>query len=432
MNRIAIIGSGVAGLTFAWLAKRAGFMVTVFESQPSLGMDAHSIDFSLASGEQSESVRIDVPPRMFNGEDWPLLTGLYDSLGVASQPVDASKSFATQDGSSWLKLSDQYRGGFSAASLLNSKVRGVATEVARMQAAVTVDAIDRMPVDLTLGQYLQQERYSDDFVFDFLFPGLASTVLTCSYEALRNYPAKIALRSLLNQVDRSPLRRTTHGTADVVGRLSKNIDDIRLSTRVAAVSQSSDGVSVSCVDGTECQFDRLVVATQANSAARLLGDDPALKPAKEILSTFEYENVSVVVHRDDSFMPKQQSHWRCFNFISQDDRSDAMCTIWLNRFYPEWAQAENVFQTIRPVRIPAEEKTIVTSAMQRPVVSQQSLAAVSDLQALQTSEKQRVWFVGSYLAASVPLLESGVASAFEVARRMGIDTSAGPAVEALA
>jgi len=142
--------------------------------------------------------------------------------------------------------------------------------------------------------------------------------------------------------------------------------------------------------------------------------------------------VSVVVHRDDSFMPKQQSHWRCFNFISQDDRSDAMCTIWLNRFYPEWPQAENVFQTIRPLRIPADEKTIVTSAMQRPVVSQQSLAAVSDLQALQTSEKQRVWFVGSYLAASVPLLESGVASAFEVARRMGIDTSAGPAVEALA
>lgn len=430
MNRIAIIGSGVAGLAFAWLARQAGLEVTVFESQSSLGMDAHSIDLNWANGAANQSgadradepahVRADVPPRMFNREDWPLLTDLYDSLGVESQAVDASKSFSTQQRSGWLKLGDQYRGGFSAASLLSSKVRSVAAETARMQAAVTSDAIQQMPPELTLGQYLKQEGYRDDFVFDFLFPGLAATVLTCSYSALSNYPAKVALLSLLNQVDRSPLRRTTHGTADVVARLSENLHDVRLSTPVASIRQSGDNVKVVCVDGTECQFDRLVVATQANSAARLLDDDPTLRPAQEILSRFEYENVPVVVHRDDSLMPKKRSHWCCFNFVSADDRTDAMCTIWLNRFYPEWSQSENVFQTIRPLRMPAEEKTIATAAMQRPTVSQQSFGAVRDLQSLQTAG-QRVWFIGSYVAASVPLLESGVASAFDVARKIGIE-----------
>jgi len=432
MNRIAIIGSGVAGLTFAWLARQAGLEVTVFESQPRLGMDAHSIDLPWAASavnqvdssraHEPRIVRADVPPRMFNQEDWPSLTILYNSLGVESQAVDASKSFSTQARSGWLKLSDQYRGGFSAASLLSSKVRGVAAETNRMQAAVTSEVLQRMPSELTLGQYLKQEGYRDDFVFDFLFPGLAATVLTCSYNALKNYPAKVALLSLLNQVDRSPLRRTTHGTADVVGRLSEDLHDVRLSTAVASISQSSDSVKVVCRDGTECQFDRLVVATQANSAARLLDGDRTLRPAQEILSSFEYENVPVVVHRDDSLMPKKQSHWCCFNFVSADDRTDAMCTIWLNRFYPEWPHSENVFQTIRPLSMPAEEKTVATAAMQRPTVSQQSLGAVRDLQSLQT-QVQRVWFIGSYAAASVPLLESGVASALDAARKMGIQSN---------
>ncbi len=421
MNRIAIIGSGIAGLTFAWLAKQSGNHVTLFESQPRLGMDAHSINLDLETGPgPCDSARVDVPPRMFNSEDWPLLTRLYESLGVESQVVDASKSFTVENESSWLQLGNQYRGGFSVSALLNSKVRGVAAETARLQAEVTEEALRAMTHELTLGQFLDREAYSDDFIFDFLFPGLASTVLTCSYSALLNYPAKVALFSLLNQVDRSPLRRTSLGTADVVDRLIVNIDDVRLSTRLTSVSELDNHVTVSCPDDAENRFDQLIVATQANSAAKLLSNDSKLQRVRGTLEAFEYENVSVVVHRDDSFMPPKASDRMCFNFNSRQDRTDAMCTMWLNRFYPEWSESGNVYQTIRPTRMPAKDTEIVIAAMQRPIVSQKSLSAVKDLQT-HNAAGSRVSFIGSYAAATVPLLESGVASAFDLAGKMGME-----------
>jgi predicted NAD/FAD-binding protein len=386
-------------------------------------MDAHSIDLGLDDGL---SQRIDLPPRMFNRDEWPLLTELYRALGVKTQAVDATKSFAIfnsneskNDVKPWLKLGDSYFASFAPRHLLNPKARLVARETKRIHERVSAAELTMMPSELTFKEYLSAGQFDDAFVYDFLLPGLSATVFTCSYAAIENYPAKVVLASLLNQFDRAPLQRTTFGTRDVVRRLTASIDDIRLGENVLKIAVTDTGVSVIGDESSASRydFDHLVFATQANSAIGLLGQDYA--EHKALLEGFCYEKVPVVVHSDASFIASSDHDRVCFNFESDVARQNAMCTILLNKFYPEANLGRPLFQTIRPIRAIAASEMISQVVMQRPVVDVNTHHLIQSLRELQMRENNRIWFCGSYAAPGVPLLESGVASARFVADRLG-------------
>lgn len=84
--RIGIIGSGIAGLSAAWLFHRAGHRLTLYETNQTLGMDAHSMTFA----QDGATIRTDVPPRIFNATQWPNLLNFYRKVGVAFEPIDPS------------------------------------------------------------------------------------------------------------------------------------------------------------------------------------------------------------------------------------------------------------------------------------------------------------------------------------------------------
>ena len=88
--QIGIIGSGIAGLSAAWLFNRAGHGVTLFEKHNTLGMDAHSMTFE----QEGVALCTDVPPRIFNVTQWPNVLNLYRELGVACDPIDPSQSIS--------------------------------------------------------------------------------------------------------------------------------------------------------------------------------------------------------------------------------------------------------------------------------------------------------------------------------------------------
>ena len=371
--------------------------------------------------------RIDIPSRMFNPGLWPNLVRFYDALGVDFGPVDASQSYGKLKQRSFLKLGKANLLENLPNLVSESKETGVpdwlASATKLVELANSPAAADQ---DLGLAEFLARHQISSRFVHRFLFPLLASTVCTCSYTALARYPAAIILAGM-QQIMTAPLQRSLHGTRQIVRKLAESGFEIRLNSRVVSAIRESKQVKVRCDESTTgdaCspttrRFDHVFLAVQANHVASIC---PDLQPIeKNTLSQFSYETVSVVVHKDPRFMPVNEFDWATFNMLMDDEEQNAMCSVWLNQFYDWQPTRENVFQTIMPlVQMGTPEKLVSSATLQRPVVTAASNQLWENLSALHATPERRLWFVGSYAEPGIPLLESGLNSAIQVASRFGI------------
>lgn len=292
-------------------------------------------------------------------------------------------------------------------------------DIRRMTFDAPQDLADGVSSQVTLADYLKSKAYSQDFIYDFLYPTLASTVCTCSYESLDAYPAPVILKALLNLFGTQPLLKTKYGTQDVVKRLSRGIGDIRYGTAVCAVNRTRAGVQVETAQGQSDVFDHLIVATQANQALDFLGNSS--EDECKMLRAFSYDDVPVIVHRDPALMPVKNEVWAHINLIIAQDRRAAMCSVWMNRFNPDWQIEQPIIQTINPLFEPQPATIIAQYNLQRPVVNVHSLAGLALLQHLHKQADRRIWFCGSYGAQGVPLLESAVVSSLRVANRLSVN-----------
>lgn len=427
--KVAIVGSGVAGLTASWLLNRAGHDVTLLERHSNAGLDTHSVNISVngtgvdnatATGgpdANQKPFRADVPLRMLNRSLWPTLFRLYETIGVELESVESSKTFAEYGGKSKLILGESWVSQ-PLRFLWQRDARRIVKDIRRMMAEAQDDLEDPQIGTLQFSNYLCQRNYSDAFIYKFLFPSLASTVCTCSYESLKRYPTGIMLRTMMMLTNREPLYRVRNGSADVASRLSLHLDDIQFDAGVRSVTSSESCVRIELENGATVAADHLIIATQANSAAKILGSATATE--KAMLNCFKYEDIEVVVHRDESLMPTRRSDWSNFNLIFEKSKQSAMCSVWLNRYYPEWQTENPTFQTIMPLVEVSDEKVVCRRRLQRPVVDHQSLQGLKLLDQLHQERERRIWFCGSYASPGVPLLESGVVSAMSVVNAMQV------------
>ena len=82
----AVVGSGVAGLTAAYLLQRT-HDVTLFETDGRLGGHAHTHDIATPD---DRVVPIDTGFIVHNERTYPNLLRLFAELGVATQPTEMS------------------------------------------------------------------------------------------------------------------------------------------------------------------------------------------------------------------------------------------------------------------------------------------------------------------------------------------------------
>jgi len=412
--KIGIVGSGIAGLVAAWSLDQRGCAVTVFEKTKAPGMDAHAARFSVDGSE----LRADVPSRMFNEHQWPTLCQLYRKIGIETSVVPNKQSFRQRGTDRVTNLALPWTLADAWSFTWSAEKRQFATWVQQFREQGKRDLESGISESETLATYLKSARVAHEFVENYLYPVLSSTVGTCSYQSLDALPASILLQVLQNIDQPAELKRVRCGTRAVVSRLVKNLSELRLGTPVRNVRPHADHIEIA-YETTAGQlrsdrFDHVILATQANHLGQLL--DPSLAAELEIGQLFDYEPVTICLHQQPHGMPLKQSQWSTFNFTFDADQRWANCTVWLNRFHDDWPMASNLFQTISPSGQHLPTEVLTTSRLERPVVRVGTLQALHRLAKLHRQPNRRIWFCGSYAAHGMPLLESAASSACEVVR----------------
>ena len=403
-QRIAIIGSGMAGLAASWFLGEK-HQVTLFERQSRLGIGAHSV--------QAPGGVVDVPLRVIYPGYYPELFALLAQTGVPVEPLDAALGFSDFGGASYFRYRNLKLVGNKTlpwvmpATWLRSPSRQIVWDLGRFLWQTPQALAAGQLANRTIGDYLDQQRFSMAFADRFLVPAFAG-INTVSCDEVRNYPAELIAQYFNRAFVLSSVYRAVGGAQAIAQALSAHVAQLTLDARIQSVRRQRHGVVVAMDDGSAETFDAVVFATQANQVLAMLQD--ASPAERDVLAAVRYGGVRVVMHHDERLMPARRADWGPVNYILSPDQDRPMVSIWVNRLLPTHQHARPLFQTINPMLEPLPALVLQDCSLQRPIVDLATQANLQQLHALHDQSERRVFFCGSYAAQGIPLLESAVAS----------------------
>lgn len=413
--KIAVIGSGIAGLTAAKLLSDA-HRVTIYERAPTIGMGTHTARVVAASHD------VDIPMRTFNRALWPNVVGFYEALGVRTRAVSYAGTFNDLDRGVYFQYLNRFAGKYSlhyvrGTPQMLSRGAQLLAQLLRFRLVAARDlASGRLRGKLTAA-YLKQRRFSSDFVDRFFVP-LFGIICTCSLGAVRRYPAEILVRALLELLRSESVQCVAQGTGDAVRRIVDGVAETITGCGVRAILGGSEQISVLDERGQSRAYDHVVCAVPANVAVRML-DGAAFSAERALLRRFPYERSDVVVHSDPRVLPHAKATWTPVTCTTSAMQPKPMATIWINAVEASIGDSPVLFQTWNPIIEPDPALEHARVSFDRSFVTADSDGAMWSLRALQSRRGRRLWLAGAYAAPGVPLLDAGVRSAVSVAAQLG-------------
>ena len=412
-RRVAVVGSGVAGLSAAWIASRTAH-VTLYEADDRLGGHADTHRVATPDGE----LAIDTGFIVHNRRTYPTLLRLFDELGVQTQPSEMSLSVSDP------ATGVEYAGALGASGLFATRASLTSREHWRMLAeiprfhrrarALLADTSDD---DRTLREFLADGRFSPHFVRHFMEP-LVAAVWSCDPATSLDYPARYLFTFLEHHgmlgVFGSPQWRTvTGGSGTYVARLAAGLQDVRLETKVTSVREHADGVDVTDGSGATTTFDAVVVATHPAQALAMLEQPTALQ--SEVLSALPYSSNPALLHTDASLLPAATRARASWNFQRpQGARAGVTVTYDLTRLQ-RLPTDTHYLVTLGGEDLVDPATVIDRMEYEHPLYTPESVAAQRRLPEIDTD---RIAFAGAYHGWGFH--EDGARSGLAAATRLGL------------
>lgn len=416
--KIAVIGSGIAGLGAAWALGRR-HDVTLFEAQDRLGGHANTVDLRLGQ----KVVPVDTGFIVYNERNYPSLTQLFQELGVETTKSEMSFFVSLEAGK--LEYAGSIRGLFAQpTNLFRPSFWRLLRELVRFYREAHQFGTRRDLLDLSLGDLLSDAGYSDAFARSHILP-MAAAIWSAPLDEIMAFPAKSFVRffenhGLFDTRKRPQWRSVLGGSRRYVEALKGSFQGrILLSTPISAVTRTRAGVLIRSADGVDRRFDQLVIATHADQALEILGHG-ASQAEREILSAFRYQRNRAVLHSDAALMPRRRAAWASWNYLTGNENNahrDTSVTYWMNRLQ-SLKTLESVFVTLNPIKEPARHHTHGTFIYDHPLFDHSALTAQARLPEIQGSDG--VWYCGSYCGYGFH--EDALQAGLSVAAALGAQT----------
>jgi uncharacterized protein len=390
--RVAVVGSGVAGLTAAHILARS-HDVTLFERDERLGGHANTIAVRTADGRE---VALDTGFIVHNERTYPTLLRLFADLGIGTQESDMSFSVHCEG------CGLEYAGARGMHGVLprpgvlgRPRYLRMLTEVKRFHRQARAVLSDPAADALTLDGFLRQGGYSPYFTDHFMLP-LTGAVWSSSPSTIRDFPARYLIRFLANHgmltVKNSPQWRTVSGgSREYVARIADGLQGrVNVGTPVESIARDDNGVTV---NGAH-RFDRIVIAAHPDQALRML-DDPTADE-RSVLGAFHYSSNQTVLHTDSSLLPRAAGARASWNYLldaCSTSRPLVHVTYHLNRLQALREPVDYCVTLNETTRIGAAHE-LRRMTYEHPIYTHESLAAQAHLPRLQGA--RNTYYCGAY------------------------------------
>jgi len=413
-ERIAIVGTGVAGMGAAWqLRQSADIMLIERDARPGGHTNTVTID------EDGQPVPIDTGFIVFNHATYPNLVELFRELGVETKPAEMSFSVRHEpanleyNGMGLDKLFAQRR------NIVRPRFHALVLTIMRFF-RIARAALEK-PADLecTVAEFVERHRLGRDFLEFYLVP-MSSAVWSTEPGRMLDFPALSLIRFFQNHgflgvTTHHPWFTVSGGSQNYRDKILAAFDPVRLPAKVVGVSESEGNARVRIEDGTELECDRVIIAAHADEALAMLAAPDA--DQQRLLSAFRYQENTATLHTDASVMPCARRAWASWNYRVENQPGGgtrATTHYWMNALQGV-SKKRNYFVSINGAESIPDAAVLYRTVYHHPVYTLEAMRAQRELPSLNTrSPRQRLFFCGSYFRHGFH--EDAYSSAVDLAR----------------
>ena len=414
MKKIAVIGSGISGISAAYYLNKLKYDVSIFESNEYFGGHTNTQELEI-NGVKSP---VDTGFLVHNDRTYPNLIDFFNELKIETSPSEMSFSVMRKsDGITWagsnlLTIFAQYRNLFSL------RFHKFLMEVIRFN-KFSKEYLSECEgkLELTLEDLLLEKKYSKDFKKWYLLP-MGGCIWSCPKNQLLKFPAFTFLKFCLNhgllQIYNRPKWKTVlNGCNTYVEKVLEEIDKKFLNEPVRELNTQDGKIKLTTDQRTE-KYDFCIICTHPPEAIKMLKDSDA--QTKDLLYKFKFQENKAVLHLDESVLPDKKIAWSAWNYTStnSDDGKDKVSVSYLINKLQPLPYKESIIVSLNPVTKIKDDKIIKTIIYQHPLFSTESIIAQEKMDNIQGSSG--IYFSGAWMRYGFH--EDGILSTKKVIKKL--------------